>query len=58
MQQLVDHEITVVETGVVVHTFIYDDKGDLNFNEKVLALTAAKSRREDAYHVRLTGNPR
>ena len=49
----IDHEVTVIESGIVVHSFIYEEGQNFNFNEKVLALTTAQSRRNGAFRVQL-----
>lgn len=45
----VDHEITTVESGIVVHSFLYPRNANPVFDEKVLAITTAKSLRDNAF---------
>ena len=50
-QQQIEHEVTVSDAGVITHEFKYDDLTTQNLDEKFLAFTSSKSRREDASHV-------
>ncbi|WP_231741071.1 hypothetical protein [Thalassoglobus neptunius] len=49
VHERVDHEVTIVESGIVVHSFLYPRNASPQFDEKVLAITTAESRREDAF---------
>lgn len=53
----VEHQVRIIESGVVVHSFIYPKESAVEFTEKVIGLTTAQSRRAGASTVTIPVTP-